>query len=218
MFFINYKPQCCLPSGPFGSNFGSGLSALSCMKTCKFRFLFFFFPLLYSRSRDGITLAVLPVWRAAVILNPHFRQTPNQNWETPVPGDQTLSPPTGPPETDTFPSSLPQWSAALSFFPPHQFFYSHALLCRACSFTRVHYSFLPAHWQRKRWRGWTDDNSSRDEKKTWKTTTENVIFFRFLTILCQPVSSFAMIQLLISVTEIICSQCTNSDLDFLLGL
>lgn len=158
--------------------FGSGLSAPSCMKEyVNFVVVFFFFFVpLYSRSRDGISPAVLPVGRAAVILKPHFRQTPNQNSEgrlflltrlcRPLQDLERLTP------------SLPLAASVICrfvFFPPHQFFYSHALLCRAYSFTHVHYSFLPAHRQRKRWRGWTDD-SSRDKAKTWKTTTENVIF------------------------------------------
>lgn len=150
------------------------------MKEYSVKYNFTCFP--HSRSRDGIIPAVLHVSRAAIILNPHF---PKLHTRTPMDrSSRDCVAPYRTPRAWHLPVLFRLSDQQLFLFSP--FFYSHALLCRACSFTHVHYSSLPAHWQSKRWRRWTEDHSSRDYEETWKTTTENVIFAEFwLHFLCQ---------------------------------
>lgn len=104
--------------------FRSELSAQwACMKNYFVNFDCCFSPP-HSRSRDGISPAVLPVWHAAVSLNPHVRQTPNQNSKRCLFTRITLYRTS----RDCPLLLLPQWFAALSFFPPPIFLLSRSFM------------------------------------------------------------------------------------------
>lgn len=145
-----------------------------------------------------------------------------------MPVHQTVSPSTGPRETDTFPSSYclsdlqlclppppppPPTTTTTTNFSTLTLFYAELAALPMC--------IIPPFLLTGR------ENDEEDELTTTVAGTKRKLedyhwkcyfFFSLLLItLCPPVSSFAMIQLLISATEIICSHRTNPDLDLVWG-
>lgn len=105
---------------------------------------------------------------------------------------------------------LPQWSAALSFFSPPTNFSTLTLFY--VGLAALPMCFIPPFLLTGR------ENDEEDELTTTVAGTKRklerlqlkMLFFSlFLIIFCPPVSSFAVIHLLISATDIICSHCTQ---------